>query len=58
MKKAWMNLITSSVTRRLMGIRLLNRMMKVRKLRPKLAAPPSDQGTSFGNKEVIQKETH
>lgn len=41
MKKAWTNLMTSRVTRRLMGIRLLKRMMKVRKFRPKLAAPPS-----------------
>lgn len=41
MKKAWTNLMTSRVTRRLMGIRLLKRMMNVRKFRPKLAAPPS-----------------
>lgn len=27
-----------------MGIRLLNRMMKVRKFRPKFAAPPSIRG--------------
>uniref|UniRef100_A0A0E9V9Q8 Uncharacterized protein n=1 Tax=Anguilla anguilla TaxID=7936 RepID=A0A0E9V9Q8_ANGAN len=40
-KKARMNLMTSKVTSRLMGIRLLKRMMKVRKLNPKLAAPPS-----------------
>lgn len=33
--------MTSRVTRRLMGIRLLKRMMKVRKFSPKLAAPPS-----------------
>lgn len=42
MKYAWINLITSNVTSRLMGIKLLKRMMKVRKFRPKFAAPPSD----------------
>ena len=40
--------MTSRVTSRLMGMRLLKRMMKVRKLRPKLAAPPS------GRKELEQ----
>lgn len=58
MKKAWVNLITSSVTRRLIGIRLLNRIMKVRKLRPKLAAPPSIRSKVLDKSEEIQEETH
>lgn len=55
MKKAWINLITSNVTRRLMGIRLLNRMMKVRKLRPKLAAPPSTRRRVSGKRRATQE---
>lgn len=44
--------MTSRVTSRLMGMRLLKRMMKVRKLRPKFAAPPSVSGTArFGGRE-------
>lgn len=35
-------MITSNVTSRLMGIKLLKRMMKVKKFRPKFAAPPSE----------------
>lgn len=40
-----------------MGMRLLNRMMKVRKLRPKLAAPPSTRGRVLDKKkkEVIHR---
>lgn len=45
--------MTSSVTRRLMGMRLLNRIMKVRKLRPKLAAPPSTRGRVLDKKEEV-----
>lgn len=41
MKYAWINLTTSRVTNKLMGIRLLKRMIKVRKFSPKLLAPPS-----------------
>ncbi len=50
MKKAWTNLMTSKVTRRLMGIKLLKRMMKVRKFRPKLAAPPSGKRRARGGR--------
>lgn len=39
-----------------MGIRLLNRIMKVRKLRPKLAAPPSvRRGISDKGKQYRRK---
>lgn len=41
MKYAWVNFTTSNVTNKLMGMRLLKRMMKVRKFSPKLLAPPS-----------------
>lgn len=41
MKYAWINLTTSSVTNKLIGIRLLKRMIKVKKFKPKLLAPPS-----------------
>lgn len=41
MKYAWINLTTSSVTNKLIGIRLLKRMIKVKKFNPKLLAPPS-----------------
>ena len=41
MKYAWINLTTSSVTSKLIGIRLLKRMIKVKKFNPKLLAPPS-----------------
>lgn len=46
MKYAWINLTTSSVTNKLIGIRLLKRMMKVRKFNPKLLAPPSAKNQS------------
>lgn len=39
-----------------MGIKLLNRIMKVRKLRPKLAAPPSvRRGISDKGKQYRRK---
>lgn len=41
MKYAWVNFTTSNVTSKLMGMRLLKRIMKVRKFSPKLLAPPS-----------------
>lgn len=58
-------MITSNVTSRLMGIKLLKRMMKVRKFRPKFAALPSDtvrrgrtrKGKSTERKEGQYKET-
>lgn len=50
MKYAWVNFTTSNVTNKLMGMRLLKRMMKVKKFSPKLLAPPSVGG---GKKKVI-----
>lgn len=41
MKYAWINFTISSVTSKLIGMRLLKRMIKVRKFSPKLFAPPS-----------------
>lgn len=50
MKYAWVNFTTSNVTSKLIGMRLLKRMMKVKKFSPKLLAPPSVGG---GGKKVI-----
>jgi hypothetical protein len=47
MKYAWVNFTTSNVTNKLIGMRLLKRMMKVKKLSPKLLAPPSVGKTLF-----------
>ena len=44
MKYAWVNFTTSNVTSKLIGMRLLKRMMKVKKFSPKLLAPPSIGG--------------
>lgn len=51
-----MNLMTSSVTSRLIGIKLLKRMIKVRKFNPKFAAPPSEAvQKQITEKKKIQK---
>ena len=50
MKYAWVNFTTSNVTSKLIGMRLLKRMMKVKKFSPKLLAPPS---IGEGRKKVI-----
>lgn len=54
MKYAWVNFTTSNVTSKLIGMRLLKRMMKVKKFSPKLLAPPSIGG---GRKKVIYSFT-
>lgn len=44
MKYAWVNFTTSNVTNKLIGMRLLKRIIKVKKFSPKLLAPPSVGG--------------
>lgn len=45
MKYAWVNFTTSNVTNKLIGMRLLKRIIKVKKFSPKLLAPPSVGGS-------------